>query len=400
MDRPPAAPAVTGRRARRRAAGPRTVEVDVLVVGAGHGGLTTAHHLERTGLVPVGQRGWEGARGTFVVLDDNPRAGGSWQHRWRGLTLADAHDVGDLPGMPLSVAAATEPAADAVPYYYAQYEEAFGLNVQRPVRVLRVERAPDGERLLVTTRHVEHPEEVVVWAARGVVDASGSTGKPFLPLWPGYRTFTGRQLHSRDVRSAQDLADGPVVVVGGGTAAVETVLRASEVTSTTWVTRRPPQWVEPGDDGTPDAEVLARVEARIRAGLPPGSVVSVTGLPLTPRYRDGRERGVLRARPPFSRVVADGVEWDDPVPAATGWEDGPAHVAARTIVWATGRRARLDHLAPLGLRAPGGGVALDGTSAVLDPRVQLVSYRPGAWAVAPNRPGREAVKNLRRLLRW
>ncbi|MBO3094355.1 NAD(P)-binding domain-containing protein [Cellulomonas dongxiuzhuiae] len=416
----PPAPAVSpvagGRRARRQPRGPRTVEVDVVVVGAGQAGLSTAYHLHRTGLVPVGSPGWERARGTYVVLDDNPRAGGAWQHRWRSLSMADAHRVHDLPGMPLTIADPAEAAADAVPYYFAQYEEAFGLNVQRPVRVTRVERAPDGDepRLLVTARHVDHPDEVVVWSTRGLVNASGTWGKPFWPAYPGRATFRGRQLHTRDFRTAADLADGHVVVVGGGTSAVQLLLQVAEVTTTTWVTRRPPVWQD--EELTPELgrDVVARVDDRVRAGLVPQSVVSVTGLPLTPANRAGIEAGVLRARPVFARIVPDGVEWDrgdgleqeghdgggiDGRPDG-GWVDGPSFVAARTILWATGFRASLDHLAPLGLRAPGGGIVMDGTEVVVEPRVQLVGYGPSASTIGANRAGREAARNLRRTLRW
>nr|WP_236686755.1 NAD(P)-binding domain-containing protein [Cellulomonas sp. FA1] len=510
-----------GRRARRRADGPRTVDVDVVVVGAGQAGLSAAYHLHRTGLVPVGTRGWERARGTFVVLDENPRAGGAWQHRWRSLTMADAHHVHDLPGMPLAVVDAAEPAADAVPYYFAQYEEAFGLNVQRPVRVTRVTRGDDvdGEpRYAVETQHVDHPDARVVWSARGVVNASGTWNRPFWPSYPGRADFRGRQLHARDFRTAQELADGHVVVVGGGTSAVQLLLQVAEVTTTTWVTRRPPRWVDA--EFTPELgrEAVARVEERVRAGLPPESVVSVTDLPLTPAYRAGIASGVLRARPAFSRMVADGVVWDegaatgawraaatpdgdegpdgrvdgdrgvrgDDDPGARGdgdrgargdvyrgargdgdpgargdgdagargdgdrgargdgdpgsrggdsdsdgdggsrrdgepgrerrralvvphpavdpdlgaWVDGPSFVPARTVLWATGFRASLDHLAPLGLRGPGGGIAMDGTEVVAEPRVQLVGYGPSASTVGANRAGREAARRLRRHLRW
>ena len=104
-------------------------------------------------------------------------------------------------------------AARAVPYYFAQYEEAYQLHVQRPVRVTAVHdegQAPvpstgagarTSGRLLVHSHSVERPDERVVWRARGLVNATGTWGKPFWPAYPGRGTFGGRQLHARDFRS-------------------------------------------------------------------------------------------------------------------------------------------------------------------------------------------------------
>ncbi|GIG23749.1 oxidoreductase [Cellulomonas chitinilytica] len=372
----------------------------MVVIGAGQAGLAAAYHLRRRGLVAVGERGWERAGATFVVLDDAPQPGGAWQHRWPSLTMADAHGVHDLPGMPLVVPDPSEPAAMAVPYYFAQYEGEFDLHVQRPVRVRRVEDGPDG-RLLVTSHSVDRPSEIVVWGARGLVNASGTWGKPFWPTYPGRRTFRGRQLHTHDYGSADELADGHVVVVGGGTSAVQLLLELARVTTTTWVTRRPPAWRE--EEFTPEVgrEAVALVEERTRAGLPPQSIVSVTGLPLTDAYRRGIADGVLRARPMFDRIESDGVTWSRPSTAAQvpdGWVDGPSHVEARTLLWCTGFRPSLDHLGPLRLRGGGGGIVMDGTQVVADPRVQLVGYGPSASTVGASRAGREAVRHLQRLL--
>jgi NAD(P)H-nitrite reductase large subunit len=91
--------------------------------------------------------------------------------------------------------------------------------------------------------------------------------------------------------------------------------------------------------------------------------------------------------PMFDRVVPDGVAWDD-----------GRHVEADVILWATGFRAALDHLAPLHLRAPGGGIAMDGTRVVLDPRVHLVGYGPSASTVGATRAGRAAAREVRDLL--
>jgi NAD(P)H-nitrite reductase large subunit len=90
----------------------------------------------------------------------------------------------------------------------------------------------------------------------------------------------------------------------------------------------------------------------------------------------------------FSRITPDGVEWADGT---------RRHVD--TILWATGFRADLAHLAPLHLREPSGGIRMNGTATVADPRIQLVGYGPSASTIGANRAGFAAARALRDLLR-
>lgn len=73
-----------------------------------------------------------------------------------------------------------------------------------------------------------------------------------------------------------------------------------------------------------------------------------------------------------------------------------ASVASR--LWATGFRPDVGHLAPLGLRTAEGGIQLDGTTVVRDPRVQLVGYGPSASTIGANRAGRVAARGVLRAL--
>jgi hypothetical protein len=79
------------------------------------------------------------------------------------------------------------------------------------------------------------------------------------------------------------------------------------------------------------------------------------------------------------------------------WADGRL-LPADVILWATGFRAALTHLAPLRLREPGGGIRMLGTRAVCDPRVHLVGYGPSASTIGANRAGQAAARELRALL--
>jgi cation diffusion facilitator CzcD-associated flavoprotein CzcO len=345
-------------------------DVDVAVIGAGQAGLSAGYFLRRAGLLPDRD---------FVVLDHSPGPGGAWQFRWPSLTYGKAHGVHDLPGLALADGDPGRPSAEVVGAYFDRYERTFDLRVHRPVDVASV-REGDGGRLLVET-------DAGVWAARGVLNATGTWDRPFLPYYPGQETFLGRQLHTAGYRGAAEFAGRRVVVVGGGTSAVQLLMELAETSSTTWVTRRPPVFLDRPFSEEWGRSAVARVDERVRRGLPPQSVVSVTGLAATEAVRRAQAQGVLHAEPMFDRITPRGVAWAD------------GHTLdADVILWATGFRAALDHLAPLRLREPGGGIRVEGTRVVKDPRLHLLGYGPSASTIGANRAGRTAVREIRTLL--
>jgi cation diffusion facilitator CzcD-associated flavoprotein CzcO len=337
-------------------------ETDVVVIGAGQAGLSSAYFLRRAGM-------------DFAVLDANPAPGGAWQHRWPTLRMATVHGIFDLPGMKFAPPSPAEPAATAVLAYFAAYEREFDLPVSRPVSVSAVR---PGSRLTVES-------SAGTWSARAVINATGTWTRPFWPRYPG--TFAGRQLHTADYRGPAEFAGKRVLVVGGGTSAVQLQLELASVAETFWVTRRPPVFRTEPFTHEYGRALIARVDARVRAGLPPESVVRATELMLTPEVEAAQRRGLLARRPMFSRLTATGV----------AWADGTT-LDVDAILWCTGWRAALDHLAPLGLRGPGGGIVMDGTRVVAEPRVHLVGYGPSASTVGANRAGRVAVREIRELL--
>lgn len=339
--------------------------LDSLVIGAGQAGLSTSFHLRRRGI-------------EHIVLDSNPGPGGAWQHRWESLTRHDVHGVSDLPGLAVPAGDDAEPARTFVPAYFTAYEREFSLPVVRPVTV---ERVFDDEGLLV----VEAADRT--WTTRTLVNATGTWTRPFVPSYPGMETFAGRQLHTVAYPGAEALRGLRVLVVGGGASAVQFLGELAPIAETVWVTRRPPVWRH--DDFTPDAgrAAVALVEERVRQGLAPRSVVSVTGLMLRDQEREAERLGAYRRRPMFARIEPRGARWAD-----------GSFEQVDVIIWATGFRPAIDHLAPLRLRSEHGGIQLDGTTSVADPRVQLVGYGPSASTIGANRAGRDAARAVARLL--
>ena len=348
------------------------VKTQILVIGAGQAGLSAAYHLKRRRLR---------SNHDFLIVDQASAPGGAWQHRWPSLTLSTVNRLHDLPGLKFSdVVESTSgsvPANRAVPEYFAAYEEAFELPVYRPVTVRVV--CAEHERFRVET-------DRGLITARGIINATGTWTNPYIPEINGADHFRGRQLHTRDYAGAEEFAGQHVVIVGGGISAVQLLDEISQVTTTTWVTRTPPDFREGPFDEQRGRAAVAIVEDRVRRGLPPGSVVSVTGLPITPAIEAMRARGVLHRRPMFDAITETGVQW----------EDGTTE-RADVILWCTGFRSSLDHLAPLMLREPDGGIVMSGrlaTQVAKNQRIHLVGYGPSASTIGANRAGSAAASEL------
>jgi cation diffusion facilitator CzcD-associated flavoprotein CzcO len=340
----------------------------VVVIGAGQAGLSAAYHLRRRGV-------------EYKVLDAEKGPGGAWRHRWKSLIMETVNGISDLPGIAKPDVDPAEPSSEFLSRYFEAYEHELGIEVLRPVKVTSVARE-DGDpagRLRVRSDRGE-------WSAKAVINATGTWTRPFWPIYPGRSTFQGRQLHVADYVSAEEFRGLHVIVVGGGISAVGLLDEISQVTTTSWFTRREPEWRDATFDAQAGHDAVALVEERVRQGLPPQSVVAVTGLIWTPALRAAEKRGALHRQPMFSSIEPDGVRVTD-----------GSLLRADVILWATGFRAELEHLAPLHLRAPGGGIAMDGTQVAAEPRLHLVGYGPSSSTIGANRAGRAAVAAILKL---
>ncbi|MFW5466268.1 NAD(P)-binding domain-containing protein [Knoellia sp. CPCC 206391] len=339
---------------------------DSIVIGAGQGGLAAAYFLTQRGV-------------DHLVLDSNPRAGGAWQHRWDSLSMHDVHGVADLPGEPAPGRSAHR-ANVAIPTYFADYEQRNGLRVVRPVDVTEV--TSEGDLLVV---HAGDRQ----WRTRTLVNATGTWTRPNWPRYPGVDDFRGGQFHTATYPGLDQLRGRRILVVGAGASAVQFIGELAPVADLVWVTRRPPRWRTEEFGPQTGLQIVTEVEKRVVAGLSPTSVAGATGLMLREQEQEALRLGAYDdPRPMFERLVADGAQW----------ADGTVETAD-VILWATGFRSAVDHLEPLSLRGPRGGIPLErvpgnvqaATTAVRDPRVHLIGYGPSASTIGASRAARRAA---------
>ncbi|GAB3604712.1 hypothetical protein GCM10027413_01210 [Conyzicola nivalis] len=362
-----------------------STDTSVVVIGGGQAGLSVSYYLKRLGLDPGNE---------FVVLDRGPGSGGAWQFRWDALRIGSAHRINDLPGLDalglsFETADRTQPAKDVVADYYERYERFYDFQVVRPAAVTQVVNA--GDRMLVTFSDGEGEQTV---STDVVINATGTWGSPFIPWYPGRDSFAGRHVHTAEYADAADFAGKNVVVVGGGTSAIGFLLELESVAAeTTWVSRRPIEFLEDGElNLEARASAVAMQDEAARAGKALPSIVSGTGVPRTRRIQAGIDRGVLTARPMFSSIEPDGVRWSN-----------GAFQEADVIIWSTGFRPELRHLAPLKLREKEGGIMVANGTSWKEPRIFFAGYGPQASTIGANRAGRtvarQAIATLSRLKR-
>uniref|UniRef100_UPI00064BFC8C NAD(P)-binding domain-containing protein n=1 Tax=Nocardiopsis sp. RV163 TaxID=1661388 RepID=UPI00064BFC8C len=210
------------------------------------------------------------------------------------------------------------------------------------------------------------PPPPVRYRARHVISATGTWRAPHVPGVPGRGLFAGRQSHTADYRGPEEFAGQRVVVVGGGNSAAQILAELSEVAETTWATARPPRFMPDDLDGRALFDIATRAQ---RGELAHEDIGGLGDIVAVPRVREARERGALKAEPMFDRLTRTGVAWND----------GTA-LDCDAVLWCTGFRPVLDHLAPLGLADGRGRIALEGTRSVAEPRLSLLGY--GDWTGA------------------
>lgn len=295
-----------------------TITLDLAIIGAGAAGLHTARLAA--------------ARSAdFAVFDADPRVGDTWRRRYRTLRLFTPRRWASLPGMRIDIGMFAYPTAAQLADYLERYAVSFDLPVRTSTRVERLTVDGSGRfQLDLSTGETVHAERVVV--------ATGAHHRPITPAFARDLDAGTHQLHSLDYRGPEDLADGPVLVVGVGNSGTDIALDAAASGHATMIAGRVPGEV-PGRIDTPIGNLISEIFIR---RLRNTTIDTEKGRRFQEEHRghgvnlvrnhmtDLRKAGIRHV----ARVA--GVVRGRPV-----LEDGHA-VDAATVVWATGSLPRHD----------------------------------------------------------
>jgi putative flavoprotein involved in K+ transport len=286
-------------------------DTDVLVVGAGHGGLAVAHDLVRAGH-------------DVLLVDRCPRVGDAWRMRWDSLRLFTPRELDALPEITFPPGDDPFPNKDEVADYQERYAREMDLPRRLGAGVGALRRSGDVFAVTVGTDIIR---------ARSVVIAGGHDNAPHVPDFATLLDPTVLQLHSSEYHKARDLPDGPVIVVGAANSGGEIAVEVARERPTTIAigTRKP---LPPKRWRSPTWWKLALLRDRVFHER----TAYVAWLPWPLRAggyleadldRAAAEHG-LRLAPRAVSAHGDSVRF----------ADGGA-APARTVIWATGYRA--DH---------------------------------------------------------
>jgi hypothetical protein len=207
-------------------------EQQVVVVGAGQGGISTALALKDVEV-------------QALVLERADRPAAAWRDRYDRLRLNSCRWFSHLPDRPYPRGTSLFPSRDDVIAHLERHARAGGIEPSLGTSVTRVDSERGAWVVRTENGDVSAPQVVI---------ATGYEAVPTIPEWSGRADFTGWLLHASEYRNARPFAGRSVLVVGSGCSGMEIAydLADGDVTKVWLSARTPPNIVlRQGPGGLP-----------------------------------------------------------------------------------------------------------------------------------------------------
>jgi putative flavoprotein involved in K+ transport len=174
-----------------------------LVIGAGQGGLALGARLKRLG-VPS------------ILIESHERPGDSWRKRYKSLCLHDPVWYDHMPYLPFPDDWPVYTPKDKMADWLESYAKVMELNVWTSTTCQKASfDAARGE----WTVEVLRAGKAITLHATHLVLATGMSGIPNEPKFPGMERFAGEQQHSSRYKSSQSYRGKNCVVIGSNNSA-------------------------------------------------------------------------------------------------------------------------------------------------------------------------------------
>ncbi|PTW48415.1 NAD(P)/FAD-dependent oxidoreductase [Rhodovulum kholense] len=181
----------------------RTVQPYVLIVGGGQGGIALGARLRMLG-VPT------------IIVEKNDRPGDSWRKRYKSLCLHDPVWYDHLPYIKFPDTWPVFSPKDKIGDWLEMYTKVMELTYWTRSTCTSASYDETAKEWTVT---VDRDGEEVVLRPRQLVLATGMSGKPNIPDFPGRDTFRGDQHHSSQHPGPDAYRGKSCVVIGSNNSA-------------------------------------------------------------------------------------------------------------------------------------------------------------------------------------
>ncbi|MDI9847466.1 NAD(P)/FAD-dependent oxidoreductase [Rhodoblastus sp. 17X3] len=174
-----------------------------LIIGGGQGGIALAARLRQLD-VPT------------IVIDKHARPGDQWRKRYKSLCLHDPVWYDHLPYMPFPDNWPVFAPKDKIADWLEMYAKVMEINYWASTECVKASYDETAKEWTVIVRR--EGRELVL-KPKQLVLATGMSGKPNLPKFPGMEIFKGEQQHSSQHPGPDAYRGKKVVVVGGNNSA-------------------------------------------------------------------------------------------------------------------------------------------------------------------------------------
>lgn len=174
-----------------------------LIIGGGQCGIALGARLKQLN-VPA------------IILEKNRRPGDSWRNRYDSLFLHDPAWTHHLPYLPFPDDWPLFPHKDQLGDRLEAYTDLMGLDYWSSSECVNAQYLEDVEMWRVL---VHRDGQQITLHSKQLVIATGMSGLPFVPRFPGADHFKGEQYHSTHFRSAQPYAQKHCMVLGSNNSA-------------------------------------------------------------------------------------------------------------------------------------------------------------------------------------